>query len=291
MKKFNKDSIDTLADVFCVWGGGYLETRPEIEAFLSSSHLDELISLNDYDRLLNHDAYLPDEALSAFYALLPVKLKLKAHEEAISPQIFNRLNMRTSLKDESSMLNIAFNRCGNIAQEYLPAKKQMWSEYQREIKKEAAKEKRREASKLRMRAYRAEHPEKAAEVNRKAWKKKTAEEKEAIRQASRIRNRKYRKEHRIDIHIRNIKRRETLKQENPELLKEKDRLANLNADRKEICKRYYEKHKEIITEKARNNPKTKEYKQRYKAKKRFQNTTNKIILPLLYGIINAKSKE
>lgn len=291
MEKYKKDTIDNLADIFCAWAGGYPENRQETETFLKESHLDELIGINDFDRIINHDAYFCEENAMAVYALIPVKLKLKSAEIALSPQEFNRINFKTSYLPQSQHLNISFSHSGNILEKFFPDKLHCWEEHQNNVKKEKILSRRREKARLSMRKYRAEHPEKAAEISRKAWRKKTEEQKEAIRQASRIRNRKYREEHRIDIRIRHTKRREKLKQENPELLREKDRLANLNADRTQICKRYYEKHKDIIAEKARANPKTKEYKQRYKAKKRFQNTTGKIILPLLYGIINSKNNE
>ena len=48
-------------------------------------------------------------------------------------------------------------------------------------------------------------------------------------------------------------------------------------------------NKEKIAAKAKENPKVKEYKRRYKLKQRFRNSTGKTILALLQGIADSKT--
>ena len=147
----------------------------------------------------------------------------------------------------------------------------------------------REKSRLRMQRLRAENPEKATADARKYWRQMPQEKKDYQRIVSRGRNRKYREENREAIRSRNNERRRRLKEENPELLKEIDRRHNQNANRQQSCREYYLKNKEKIAAKAKENPKVKEYKRRYKLKQRFRNSTGRTILALLQGIADSKA--
>ena len=136
---------------------------------------------------------------------------------------------------------------------------------------------------------RAENPEKATADARIYWRQMPQEKKDYQRIVSRGRNRKYREENREAIRSRNNERRRRLKEENPELLKEIDRRHNQNANRQQSCREYYLKNKEKIAAKAKENPKVKEYKRRYKLKQRFRNSTGRTILALLQGIADSKA--
>lgn len=358
MKKFNKDSLDSLEDAFAAWAGGYPEDRKETENFLTQSGLKELIAVTDAERLFYRNAYFAEETLLAVYALMPVKVKLASHEEAVLPSMFNRLNTRTMQLDNSQLLNISFGKADEIFCRYYPEKhkilekskqklirfnaaqrktskrnkpsnpfntvkkvltslsrslagKKYRETHSEEIKqtKKAYREAHKEEIKLQRKKFYQEHREeilaraKRYRENVKERKRKIEEEKRRLeeellqriksekKEASRIRNITYREKNRENIRLRANEWRQRLKKENPEILREYDRRANQRQSRAEAGKRYYEKHKEIIAQKAQGNPKAKEYKKRYKAKQRFQKTTQKMILPLLQGIINFKGKE
>ena len=126
---------------------------------------------------------------------------------------------------------------------------------------------RREKNRLRMQKIRAENPE-ARKSYYKKYEDLSEEEREERRQANRERNRKYREAHRLELRKSQSDRRLKIKAENPEAIKERDKKNNLQANRKEINQRYYQKHKEELKQKAKENPMTKIYKQRYKDKKR-----------------------
>lgn len=354
MKKFNKDRLDSLADVFAAWAGGYPEDRKETEAFLEKSGLQELIAVTDAERVFYHNAYFAEETLLAVYALMPVKLKLDSHEKAIFPAMLNRLNHHTKQLADSQLLNISFGKADEVFCRFYPDKHKFLEANKQELIRFNSKQKKVPkprklpviiseahkilstiANRIASKKYRETHPEIVKARRKKYWethkeeikaknakyrqehreelrakaqkrreaakerKRKIEEEKRraeelkkaALKEASRLRNIVYREKNREAIRLRANERRLQLKEKNPELIKEYDKKANQRQSRVEAGKRYYERHKEIITQKAQDNPKVKEYKKRYKAKQRFKNTTGKVIIPLLQGIINFKSKE
>lgn len=77
--------------------------------------------------------------------------------------------------------------------------------------------------------------------------------------------------------------------ENPLQVYARDDKINHAPNRKEIKKRYYERHKAEIRARAKANPKEKEWRRNYKAKVRFREKTGVKILALLNGIANSKA--
>lgn len=313
MKKYSQDTIDSLAELFCAWMGGAPENDKEIKSFLESSRMGELIAPRDLENIIAGRGYFPQETILSVYTLVPVKVKMKSKELAFFPQTFNKLNQKVSQTPNSCIININFAKASEVYEQGYAEKYKFVQEnknrlrahnqkvknpeavkaaYQRRKLRMTEEEKAeyREKAKLRERKYRAADPEKAREIARKTWHRKTLEQKEMLRIESRRRNRKYREEHKEEINLKRKQYREKLKKENPELLKEIDRQRNLSADRAKTCREYYQKNKEIISEKAKANPKTKEYKRKYKLKKRFQEKTGTTILSLLQGIANSKSR-
>ena len=162
-------------------------------------------------------------------------------------------------------------------------------EAQRKAEEKALKEaQKREKARLRMQKYRAEHPEK-----RKSYYKPLdtlpARKRRRQRKANNKRNAVYRAKNKEQIRERHNARRAKMKAENPELLKELDRKHNMTRNRKEAGQRYYQKHKEEINQKARQNPMVKVYKRRYQIKKRLKKT-GPVISALLQGLIAAKER-
>lgn len=139
----------------------------------------------------------------------------------------------------------------------------------------------REQNRLRMRKRRIDHP-----LERKSYYKKfatlTPDEQEKKRADNNRRNALYRAKNRERLRQKANARRANLKAENPELLKELDRKNNTRANRSEIGRRYYQKHKDEITMKAERNPMVKVYKKRYQIKKRLQKTG-----PILASLVAA----
>lgn len=312
MKRYEKDTIDDLSDIFASWMGGRPENDAEIKDFLQTSKLKDLITVVDLDLILNYNGYFSEETFLAAYSLVPVKLKTKTKELAILPEMFNRLNIKTAKQAHASLINISFAKAYAIFEAYYPEKHKIIAKEKANLRNhnyrqknpEAAKKayrrrmanmteeqkaELREKSRLRMRRMRSENPEPSRAAAREYWRRLSPEQKALIRIESRERNCKYREENREAIRQRAQERRQRLKEVNPELLRELDRRHNQNADRAESCRKYYQKNKEIIAQKARENPKVKEYKRKYKLKKRFQNLTGKTILGLLQGIADSKS--
>ena len=59
---------------------------------------------------------------------------------------------------------------------------------------------------------------------------------------------------------------------------------NSSPKRAEICRNYYQKHKKEINRKAKENPNTQIYKQRYAIKKRWKEKTGPVIMNLLQAL-------
>ncbi len=312
MKRFNKNGFDDLSDIFCAWLGGVPEERGEVKDFLQSSRLSRLLSEHDLAEVFKGNVYFSEETFLAVYALIPVKLKAGGKELALFPQVFNRLNLKAAEKPSARAVNIGFAEAAAVWEAFYPEKKKYLDANRETLRKdnrkarnktyspekyklyraslsEEKKAELREKSRLRMQRLRAENPEKAAADARKYWRQMPQEKKDYQRIVSRGRNRKYREENRETIRSRNNERRRRLKEENPELLKEIDRRHNQNANRQQSCCEYYLKNKEKIAAKAKENPKVKEYKRRYKLKQRFRNSTGKTILALLQGIADSKT--
>lgn len=316
MQPFHKDKIENLTDVFASWMGGYPETTAEVRKFLSDKKLDTLISVNDIDLIMEYNGYFSDKTAKAVYSLIPSTLKVKNGDYALFEQTFNKLNRQTGLLKNSRVINASLLESVKIARRYYAAKKKYMddnraklksqndqlrnpayhSEYGREYYKrkkallsEEEKAEQREKSRLRMQRYRQEHPESVKRQNDKANKNLSAIEKMFRTVALRITGKKYRSEHREEINAARRRQREKLRAENPEAVKEMYDKYNSSENAKQNKSKYYQRHKEEILRRARENPKTAEYKKRYKRKQRLKKTGPQI-MSLLQGIIRFKEK-
>lgn len=312
MKAYNKERIESLQDIFCAWMGGYPSEQAEIQNFLQTSGLEQLISEKDLTAVINEEAYFSEETMLSVYALLPVKLKAGKKEFAIFPQEFNKLNNKASKLEGLRPINIDFSKAAKVLDEYYPAKynfllkqkeallkgnkkakgkaysPEKYRLYQASLSEEKKAEI-REKARQRMQRLRAENPEKAKADSKKYWEQMPKDKKDFYRIASRGRSKKYLEANKEEIYSKRNEKRRKLKEENPELLKEIDKRHNQMGNRKEVSHNYYLKNKEIIAQKAKENPKTKEYKRRYKLKQRFRKSTGKTILGLLQAIADSKS--
>ncbi len=296
MKNFETDKITDLADVFYALLGGKPDNVKEIDAFMENSPLNRLLYTSDVVRILEFDGFFADETVLAVYSLLPIKIPVNKKQNIIlSPKTFMRLNQERINRPSCHLINISFTQAQEIIQNEYDLKIQRVIETLADIRmrkhekpqpvmtKEDAK---REKNKLRMRKFREEHPE-----QRKSYYKRfdtlTPEEQEKKRAGNNLRNAIYRAKNRERLRQKAVERRANMKAENPELLKELDKKHNSKANRSEIGRRYYQKHKKEIDKKVANNPKVKVYKQRYQTKKRLQKT-GPMLASLLNGIIAAK---
>ncbi len=291
MKRFETDKITDLADVFYAVLGGKPENVKEIDEFMEKSPLKKLLFTSDIVRILEYDGFFADETVLAVYSLLPEKIRLNQKQSVImSPTTFMKLNRERITRPHSRLINISFPAAQEVMQnEYdlkiqrviealIDAKKKKYEKTHTALTKEELK---REQNKLRMRKRRIDHP-----LERKSYYKKfatlTPEEQEKKRADNNRRNALYRAKNRERLRQKANARRANLKAENPELLKELDRKNNTRANRSEIDRRYYQKHKDEITLKAGRNPMVKVYKKRYQIKKRLQKTG-----PILASLVAA----
>ena len=320
MKKLNIEKCEDLSDVFCAVMGGRPESIREIEAFIVQSPLKELFFAEDLNIVINYDGFFADETIDAVYAMLPAELTLKDDKKWImTPQTFHKLNAQKIQRPASKLVNISFPKAFRASTLYLEPKileviKLVKEQKQRkenaaktapapkpvekpvvpkktkaQIEAEEKERKaaiRREKARLRMRKHRAEHPE-ARKSYYVRYADLSPEEREKQQKANRERNRVYREKNREKIRKTRNEQRAKMKQENPELLKEIDRQHNANANRKESCRRYYERHKQEVLQRTNNNPMKKVYNARYKAKKRLQQTAP-IIASIVQGVLNSK---
>ena len=312
MQFVQKNKLEVLEDVFVAWIGGYPETTSEIRTFLEESRLDALLSVRDIEILLGYNAYFSAETAQAVYALMPPVLKVQKGEYALFAQTFNRINVKTSrlprsqviaadlrttlllkrqfFSDKMTYMKNNYNKLRTLNNKLLGSRysKQKYQE-QKKSRTEEEKQAYREKARLRMQKYRAEHPEKVVEQRKRLQKEKTAMQKLQELFASRQKYRNLSEEKREQIRLKRREQRAALKAENPELLKELDRQRNNHKNRAKTSHNYYERHKEEISRKARENPKVKIYKQRYKQKQRLKKTGPRL-LQILQGIVNNKER-
>ena len=311
MSKYNKNSIDKLSDIFLAWQEEYNATAYK-KNFINDSGLSKLFNEADLQMLIDDRACIAPDLAMSVYALIPVKLQLKNIKLAVFPQVFYRLNLR-AFKQNALILNISPEQAKKVYAQYYPSKQnfisknintlryenqkaknpeQIKAANQRYLDKLSPDEKkvRNERKKLYMREHRALHPETIAASNKKSkerFSNLSAIEKLEKKIAARIRNKKYRETHKEELAEKNKLYRE---KQDPEAAKQKRDQYNKSAEHKQSAKNYYESHKQEILAKAKNNAQTKIYKQRYKAKKRFQEKTGAMIFALLNAIQQNKSK-
>ncbi len=311
MTNNNKKNIDTLAEVFQICQNN--TTKISKDTVFNENNLSKLLTSSDLQRLADGRACFSKETVMAVYGLLPLKLRVENIELNLFPQAFYRLNYRAGKQDNVAIINISLSRAAALYQEHTAPKLKYIKENKNYLRhenekaknpqalKEASlryyhslpeeeKKRRNEQSKLRMQKYRTAHPEIIKQNNQKHREKyaKLSEiEKLSKKIENRIRNKKYRETHKEEIAARNKIYRA---KQDPEILKQKQQKYNQSAERKQSAKAYYEIHKQKIIAQAKNNPRTKIYQQRYKAKKRFQERTAPKIFALLQALAEAKSK-
>lgn len=318
MESFSKNRIDNLSDVFCAWIGGIPENDNEIKYFLSK-HEDvaELLHHRDIEHIVHFHGYFPPETLKAVYSLIPPQVKLANGKKfAVFEQDFEKMNTAESKRINARIVNVDMKTAYNVyinkyADKYMfmkanlkkfrssnqrvlnPDQQKEWYK-QRQLKMgEEEKELKREKAREYRRKWRAEHPENAAiEAAKQRERRKNRSELQILSDkiTSRKANRKYRKNNREQIRLRRKNDRLRLKEENPELLKELDKKSNSSPKRAEICHNYYQKHKDEINRKAKENPMVQVYKNRYQIKKRWQEKTGVKVMSLLQAIISAKQR-
>ena len=312
MEKNTQGTDVSLADIFTAWMGEKAKETKDIRVFLQETHLSEFISINDIDRIINYGAYFPDEAVLAVYSLMPPVLKIKNKEYAVFPQTFRRLNKRTEQQSQGPCLNVNFKKAGEICAKYYPEKKEYIEKNKNHLRylnqknnnpealkmsrerylnslSEEKKQERMEKSRQRAKRYYESNKEDCKKRHQQYLKQRTPMKKDMDRIEARIRYRKYRELH-PDEPTKGKKRREHLKQENPQLLKELDSRYNRSESHRKSSQEYYLRHKEEIAKRAKENPKSKLYRQKYKAKKRFQEKTGTIIMSLLQALRMHKSQ-
>lgn len=318
MKKFLKNKIDTLSDIFCALIGGVPEKDEEIKAFLTENvDFAELLNHRDIEYIIHYHGYFPKETLKAIYSVLPPLVTVaNGKKYAIFERTFAKLNEKESKRPDSRSINVDMQNAYRAfmlkyVHKYRIMKKNQ-SKYRSsndrmlhpEAQKEAYKIRRQKMSEdekeiVRMKAkeyqrkWRAENPEKvavAAEKQKERRKNRTPLQIVGDRIISRKANRKYRENNREQINLRRREKRLILKEQNPELLKEMDRKTNSFPNRSKTCQTYYQKHKDKINQRCKNNPKVALYKRRYQNKKRWQEKTGEKVMSLLQAIINAKQR-
>lgn len=315
MKKFEKENLETLSDIFAAWIGGYPETNIEYRRFLAKSGLEGIISIYDIENVLFNNAYFPPETTDKIYALVPPRFKLKdkKYEYALFRTTFKKINNKTSGLSTSRVINVRLNALVQITQEKIDEKNKymeenktmfrnhnsavrnpdLWKQnYQRRklTMTEDDLTKAREEARIRSSKRYSEHREDILAKNRQNRANKQNAKISPLEQLERrIQQRKYYQENKEKISKKHRDWRVRMKEENPELLQAIDKKHNDPEKRSKRDKSYYLKHKDEISAKARANPKTATYKRRYKIKQRLKKT-GPIISSLLFGIINSKEK-
>ena len=307
-----QDNKDTLGSIFQAWRSAF-KPKNYKGTFLQETGLSELITESDLQKLIDGKACFSKETVMSVYGLLPLKLRLNNIEVNLFPQVFYRLNHRALQQKEAEILNISLSRADAVYQERTVDKLKFVKEnmnhlrhengkaknpqslrdaYRRYYKNlsEEEKERRNEKSKLRMRRYREAHPETVQINNQKAkerFEKLSEIEKLSKKIDNRMRNKQYRETHKEELAAKQRLYRKNL---DPEIAKQRQLRYYLSEGRKQSSKAYYERHKQEIMAKAKENPHTKINQRRYKIKKRFQERTGVKILSLLQALANAKSK-
>ncbi len=271
---YEKQTIDTLADVFAAWMGGDVSETKDVRRFLQESKLETILTVNDIDAIVRGLVYFPPMSLPAVYSAMPLRFNVSGGEVSLLPEEFARLNYQASRQAyPTSSLDINMKLA-------LALQETFGEEKAAAVKRE---KKRRYRAK-----YRLEHPGCDKEYAKRRWQ----EEKESMsnerRESLRESWRKYARK--PEVRQREREKRKQMKLENPLKVYARDDAVNHAPNRKEIKQRYYQRHKEEILAKARANPKDKEWHRKYKAKVRFRTKTGPRVLALLNGIINSKSK-
>ncbi len=295
MKKFEVEKISDLSEVFYAMMGGKPEKIQEIEAFIVQSPLKELLFATDLNRILEYDGFFSEETIDAVYCLLPCKIPLsKDRNWLMTPQAFRKLSADRINRPASRFIEIPLSKANRV---FFDRFRDKIAEFKRLYQEEQQEKQEKQEIKIKVEEKQPEKEQRAAQEatpQKKKWKyipidELPPEKQEERRAANRKHNDTYRKTRKLEISLRRKKWRIDLKEKDPEKLREYDKKLNSHRKERGYDERYFQKNKEKIQQKARENPKTNVYKRKYRNKLRFQEKTGAKILALLGAIAAAKS--
>lgn len=312
MKEFEVEKANDLSDVFFAVMGGRPEKIAEIEAFMAHSPLKELFFAADMNRILEYDGFFAEEAVDAVYALLPAEIRLSPTRSwLMTPQEFRQLNAARINRPASRFIDVSLSKAMNVYFNHFKSKiselKKLYQEAQQNKQPSQSTPKntelpRKPETKINDIPKDAELPRKPKIKTNDIPKKQNqaemslnalcAEERKKRSAAARHAHNSvvYRQRHKQEISQKRRAERLKLKAENSDLLKEMDKKRNSRRKISDSDRRYFQKHKAEIRVRLRENPKTNEYKRKYRNKIRFMTKTGPQILALLNGIAAAKCR-
>ena len=295
MKEFEVKKANDLSDVFFAVMGGRPEKIAEIEAFMAHSPLKELFFAADMNRILEYDGFFAEEAVDAVYALLPAEIRLSpTHSWLMTPQEFRQLNAARINRPASRFIDVSLSKAMNVYFNHFKSKiselKKLYQEAQQNKQHTQSTPKKTELPR-RPEIKTNDMPKKQNPVDMSLNALCIAERKERSAAARHAHNSVvYRQRHKQEISQKRRAARLKLKAENPDLLKEMDKKRNSRRKITGSDRKYFQKHKAEIRARLRENPKTNEYKRKYRNKIRFITKTGPQILALLNGIVAAKRR-
>lgn len=115
MKKFETEKITDLSEIFFALMGGCPEDIREIENFMKTSPLNQLMFASDIERIIKYDGFFPDETVDAVYSLLPIEIPLGANKnEILMPQAFRKINAARVALPASRVIDISFPKAISV---------------------------------------------------------------------------------------------------------------------------------------------------------------------------------
>lgn len=123
MKKFETEKITDLSEIFFALMGGCPEDIREIENFMKTSPLNQLMFASDIERIIKYDGFFPDETVDAVYSLLPIEIPLGANKnEILMPQAFRKINAARVALPASRVIDISFSKAISVYTQNYPDK-------------------------------------------------------------------------------------------------------------------------------------------------------------------------
>ena len=123
MKKFETEKITDLSEIFFALMGGCPEDICEIENFMKTSPLNQLMFASDIERIIKYDGFFPDETVDAVYSLLPVEIPLKSDKnEVLTVQKFRQINAARIALPASRVIDISFPKAISVYTRNYPDK-------------------------------------------------------------------------------------------------------------------------------------------------------------------------
>ena len=123
MKKFETEKITDLSEIFFALMGGCPEDIREIENFMKTSPLNQLMFASDIERIIKYDGFFPDETVDAVYSLLPIEIPLNAGKnEVLTVQAFRKINAARVALPASRVIDISFPKAISVYTRNYPDK-------------------------------------------------------------------------------------------------------------------------------------------------------------------------